>query len=64
MTPAPQFGFAGLKEGDQWCVCAASWLDAFKNGYACPVFLESTHRRALDVVPLEALLECAVMESV
>ena len=25
MTPAPQFNFPGLKPGNQWCVCAATW---------------------------------------
>lgn len=64
MTPAPQFGFAGLKEGDQWCVCAASWFDAFKLGYACPVSLEATHQKALEAAPLEALLEHAIAERV
>ena len=25
-TPRPEFGFAGLKAGDQWCLCASrSW---------------------------------------
>jgi len=24
-TPAPQFGFAGLKPGDRWAVCAPRW---------------------------------------
>ena len=28
ITPAPQFGFPGLKEGDRWCVCAGTWQDA------------------------------------
>ena len=59
ITPAPQHGFPGLRDGDQWCVCAASWLRAYQNGNACPVDLESTHRRALQVVPLEALMEHA-----
>jgi len=60
VTPAPQHGFPGLKEGDQWCVCAASWREAHRQGWACPVDLEATHRKALDVVPLDALMEHAV----
>ena len=59
VTPMPQFGFAGLRPGDCWCVCAASWYQAFQAGVACPVHLESTHGRALRVVPLEALMEKA-----
>ncbi len=60
MTPAPQHGFPGLQEGDGWCVCAASWRQAYKAGRACAVMLESTHARALRVVPLEELMEYAI----
>ena len=59
ITPAPRFGFPGLKPGDAWCVCAASWLRAYQVGVACPVHLESTHARALRLVPLEALMAYA-----
>jgi len=55
MTPAPQFNFPGLKPGNQWCVCAATWRAAAEAGAACPVDLEATHQRTLDVVPLELL---------
>lgn len=54
-TPMPQFGFAGLKPGDQWCLCAGRFLQAYEAGKAPEVRLRSTHRRALDIVPLEAL---------
>ena len=55
MTPAPQYGFPGLKDGDQWCVCAARWQEAFEAGVAPPVVLEATHESALRVVRLEDL---------
>lgn len=55
ITPSPQFGFPGLKAGDHWCVCAGSWLQAYKAGVACPVSLESTHEETLAVIPLSAL---------
>jgi hypothetical protein len=61
VTPHPNFGFPGLNEGDQWCVCAASWYQAFKAGKACPLMLEATHARALEAVPLEALLQHALV---
>lgn len=60
ITPAPQHGFPGLKDGDQWCVCAASWRVAAEEGVGCPVSLEGTHARALEIVPLELLLEHAI----
>ena len=62
ITPAPQHGFPGLRAGDQWCVCAGSWREAYKAGRACPVVLESTHARALAIVPLEELMEHAIAE--
>lgn len=58
-TPQPQFGFPGLHPGERWCVCAARWLEAHRAGVAPPVVLAATHQRALEVVPIELLLECA-----
>jgi uncharacterized protein (DUF2237 family) len=55
-TPRPQWGFPGLSPGDRWCVCAGRWLEAYHAGCAPAVVLGATHARALDVVPIEALL--------
>jgi uncharacterized protein (DUF2237 family) len=52
--------FAGLKPGDQWCVCAATWRQAYEGGVAPPVVLAATHEETLAVVPLSALKELAV----
>ena len=60
MTPRPEFRFPGLKAGDRWCVTAPNWLRAHEDGAAAYVVLESTHERALDVVPLEVLEQYAV----
>ena len=54
-TPAPQYAFPGLKPGDHWCVCARRFLQAHDEGCAPYVNLRATHRRALDVIPLEVL---------
>ncbi|WP_410218469.1 DUF2237 family protein [Paracoccus sp. (in: a-proteobacteria)] len=54
-TPRPEFGFPGLKSGDKWCLCAARFLQAAQEFAAPAVVLEATHRRALDIVPLELL---------
>jgi uncharacterized protein len=59
-TPMPAFGFPGLAPGDRWCVTARNWLLAYEDGVAAYVVLASTHERALDVVPLDALREHAV----
>jgi uncharacterized protein (DUF2237 family) len=56
-TPRP--GFPGLEAGERWCLCAGRWLEAHRAGVAPPVVLAATHQRALDVVPIELLLEHA-----
>lgn len=60
ITPLPQYGFPGLQPGDRWCVVARRWLQAYLAGYPAPVVLASTHERALEVVPMDALREHAV----
>jgi uncharacterized protein len=59
-TPMPQYGFPGLRPGDQWCVCASRWAEALEAGAACPVVLESTHLSALEFVDLADLRAHAV----
>ncbi|MEC8629639.1 MAG: DUF2237 domain-containing protein [Pseudomonadota bacterium] len=59
-TPQPAFGFGGLKPGDQWCLCAARFLQAHDEGCAPRVHLEATHKRALDIVPLSILRQHAL----
>jgi uncharacterized protein len=59
-TPMPQYRFPGLVPGDRWCVTAANWLRAYQDGTAAPVVLASTHRRALEIIPLDALKEHSV----
>jgi len=55
ITPAPEFGFPGLHTGDRWCVCAATWREAFAAGVAAPVVLAATHEETLAVISLDAL---------
>lgn len=54
-TPRPEFRFAGLKPGDQWCLCASRFLQAADEGAGPRVHLAATHVRALDIVPLDVL---------
>jgi hypothetical protein len=58
-TPRPEFGFPGLKPGDRWCLCAERWREAHAAGMAPRVFLRSTHKRALEVVPLKVMKQFA-----
>jgi uncharacterized protein len=60
MTPFPAYGFAGLKAGDKWCLCASRWREAYEAGVAPPIFLESTHENALMFVTLDALKKNAI----
>ncbi|MBK5925867.1 hypothetical protein CCR87_00590 [Rhodobaculum claviforme] len=59
-TPRPEFGFAGLKPGDQWCLCAARFLQAHDEGVAPKVRLRATHARARAIVPLQILRDHAL----
>jgi uncharacterized protein (DUF2237 family) len=59
-TPMPQYGFAGLKAGDQWCLCADRWQEAFEAGKAPKVRLASTHLSALEYSDLKDLQAHAV----
>ena len=59
-TPMPQYGFAGLQDGDQWCLCAARWQEAFEAGRAPRVVLASTHVSALEFCDLADLTAHAI----
>lgn len=57
ITPHPEFGFAGLKSGDHWCLCAMRWEEARQAGCAPRVKLASTNIETLEYVRLEHLKE-------
>jgi uncharacterized protein (DUF2237 family) len=54
-TPRPELGFPGLKPGDQWCLCASRWLEAWRAGMAPNVVLESTNQEMLEMISLDDL---------
>ena len=59
-TPRAEFNFPGLRDGDNWCLCAARFLQAYNEGVAPRVRLRSTHKKALEIVPIECLKEFAL----
>lgn len=59
-TPLLEFGFPGLRPGDQWCLCAARWQEALEAGAAPMVVLQATHAASLRVVRLADLKRHAV----
>ena len=62
-TAIPEYGFPGLQDGDQWCLCALRWKEAYLAGVAPRVVLESTDHHALDIIPLEILQRFAYTKS-
>ena len=59
ITPHPEFGFPGLKNGDKWCVCASWYARALDAGKGCPIYLKATHEKTLELVSIEKLKEFA-----
>jgi uncharacterized protein (DUF2237 family) len=59
-TPMPQFGFAGLKAGDRWCLCAPRWQEAMEAGRAPRVVLRASHEEALEFCALADLKRYAI----
>eukprot|EP00929_Paragymnodinium_shiwhaense_P078104 TRINITY_DN40411_c0_g1_i1.p1 TRINITY_DN40411_c0_g1~~TRINITY_DN40411_c0_g1_i1.p1 ORF type:complete len:270 (+),score=35.26 TRINITY_DN40411_c0_g1_i1:70-810(+) len=59
-TPAPMYGFPGLRPDNRWCVCASRWAEAAIAGVVAPVVAEATHEKALNFSPKEALLRYTV----
>jgi uncharacterized protein (DUF2237 family) len=55
-TPRPEFGFAGLRPGDRWCLCAARWQEAYEAGLAPQVILAATHELTLEWCDRAALV--------
>jgi uncharacterized protein len=63
ITPHPEFGFPGLKPGDQWCVCVELWKVSYDAGIVGPVRLEATNEKALEIVTLDQLLQSASLDA-
>ena len=45
ITPHPEFGFPGLKDGDSWCVCAAWVAGAIEAGKGCSIYLKKNSQK-------------------
>ena len=60
ITPHPEFDFPGLKDGDSWCVCAATFAASIKEGTACKIFLKKTNYKTLEIISLDKLKPYAI----
>jgi uncharacterized protein len=47
--------FPGLKDGDNWCLCAVRWSQAQKDGKAPPLNLNATNKKTLEYVNKDTL---------
>ena len=57
----PYGNFPGLKQGDRWCLCILRWLEAYRNGVAPFIDLESTSDNALKYVDIRLLKKFGLM---
>lgn len=62
ITPRPEWRFPGLRAGDQWCLCAKRWKQAFDAGVAPAVVLESTNIKMLEIIDLATLKRFAAID--
>ena len=60
ITPHPEFDFPGLKEGDNWCICADTYSQSIDAGTACKIYLKKTNKKTLEIIPLEKLKPFAI----
>jgi hypothetical protein len=54
-TPRPMWNFPGVNPGEKWCLCASRWMEAYRHGKAPMVDLNATHKKTLEIIPLEIL---------
>lgn len=52
---SPSNSFPGLKNGDNWCLCALRWREAMNAGKAPPLNLEATNKKTLEYIDLNTL---------
>ena len=60
ITPRPELGFPGLKQGDSWCVCATWYGKSLKAGTACPIYIKKTHQNTLKLISIIELKKHAI----
>ena len=59
-TPRPEFSFAGLLPGNQWCLCTPRWFEAWLRDSAPRIYLESCHESVLEWAPFKRLAPFAL----
>ena len=59
-TAMPQYGFPGLVPGDRWCLVAQRFLQAHLAGKAPRIYLASTNKAVLGLIPFAILKSYAL----
>ena len=59
-TPMPQYNFAGVKEGQCWCLSGPRFVQAVKDNMAPKIFIYSTHERMLELIDIDTLKKYAL----
>jgi len=49
-----------LKEGDSWCICAATYAQSIIDGTACPIYIKKTNKKTLELIPIDKLKKYAI----
>lgn len=60
ITPMPEYNFPGLKEGDYWCVCVGTVVEALKAGIDFRIKLKATHISVKEFIDIEDLKSISV----
>ena len=73
--PIPEYSFPGVRPGDQWCLCASRYAQLLEidekgavqdergeavTGFVPKIWLQATHEKSLEHLPLETLMEFAL----
>ena len=73
--PIAAYSFPGVRPGDQWCLCASRYAQLLEidekglvrdekgdkvAGFVPKIWLQATHEKSLEHVPLETLMEYAL----
>ena len=54
-TKNDEYNFPGLKDGDNWCLCALRWKEAMNDGKAPSLNLKATNKKTLEYIDLDTL---------
>lgn len=54
-TKNDKYNFPGLKDGDNWCLCASKWKEAVNADVAPPLNLKATNKKTLEYINLNTL---------